>query len=104
MSRLHRFGIVSLIVCAAILAAVGIPSVRSRAGSAQAKTQTAQKLETKEDGGEAFRNNTLGVAYMNRGEARIVQIPTKDHARAAESLQLGRGVGAPEGSGGDGLT
>src|SRR3984893_19125400 len=66
MPRPHRFGILSLIVCAAILVALAIPSLRSRAGSAQAKTQTAPKSETKSDAGEAFRNNTLGVAYMNQ--------------------------------------
>jgi Tfp pilus assembly protein PilF len=66
MPRLHRLGILSLIVCVAILVVLAIPSLRSRAGSAQAKTQTTQKSETKGDAGEAFRNNTLGVAYMNQ--------------------------------------
>ncbi|MCU1243743.1 MAG: repeat protein [Candidatus Acidoferrum typicum] len=66
MPRLHRLGILSLIVCAAILLALAIPSLRSRAGSAQGKPQTARKSETKRDEGEAFRNNTLGVAYMNQ--------------------------------------
>jgi len=66
MPRLHRLGILSLIVCAAILVALSIPSLRSRAGSARAKTQATQKSETKGDEGQAFRNNTLGVAYMNQ--------------------------------------
>ena len=66
MPRLHRLGILSLIVCAAILVALSIPSLRSRASSARAKTQATQKSETKGDEGQAFRNNTLGVAYMNQ--------------------------------------
>jgi len=66
MPRLHRLGILLLIVCLAILFAIAIPSLRSRASSTQTKTKTAQKSETKSDEGEAFRNNTLGVAYMNQ--------------------------------------
>src|SRR5258705_12447636 len=66
MPRLHRLGILLLIVCLAILFAIPIPSLRSRASSTQTKTKTAQKSETKSDEGEAFRNNTLGFAYMNQ--------------------------------------
>src|ERR1700675_3909944 len=51
MPRLHRLGILSLIVCAAILVALAIPSLRSRAGSAQGKAQTAQKAEKKREEG-----------------------------------------------------
>ena len=66
MPRLHRLGILLSVVCSAILFAVGIPSLRLRASSAQGKTKTAPKSQTKADEGEAFRNNTLGVAYMNQ--------------------------------------
>jgi Tfp pilus assembly protein PilF len=44
-----------------------MPSLRLRASSAQSKTQAARsKAETRGNEGEAFRNNTLGVAYMNQ--------------------------------------
>src|ERR1700726_3741618 len=67
MQRRHRLGILPLIVCAAILFVIVMPSLRSRASAARSKTQAAQpKAETKGDEGEAFRNNTLGVAYMNQ--------------------------------------
>ena len=38
----------------------------------------------------------VGVAYMNRGEARIVQIPTKDHARAAKAIRPPSGDNSAE--------
>src|SRR6266404_4845827 len=66
MPRPHRLGILLLLACAAILFVIAIPSLRSRANNAQAKPQTASKAQTKSDEGEAFRNNTLGVAYMNQ--------------------------------------
>src|ERR1700720_3080951 len=67
MQRQHRLGILPLIVCAAILFAIVMSLLRSRASAAQSKTQAAQpKAETKGNEGEAFRNNTLGVAYMNQ--------------------------------------
>src|ERR1700730_4216409 len=66
MLCVHRLGILPLIVCAAILLAVTIPLLRSGASSAQQKTQTAGKAQTKGNEAEAFRNNTLGVAYMNQ--------------------------------------
>jgi len=66
MPRPHRLGILLLLACAAILFVIAIPSLRSRANNAQAKPQTASKSQTKSDEGEAFRNNTLGVAYMNQ--------------------------------------
>src|SRR6266403_601593 len=49
MPRLHRLGILLAIVCAAIWFAVAIPSLRSRASSAQAKTQAAPKSQAKSD-------------------------------------------------------
>src|SRR6266404_1590720 len=66
MPRPHRLGILLLLACSAILFVIAIPSLRSRANNAQAKPQTAPKSQTKSDEGEAFRNNTLGVAYMNQ--------------------------------------
>src|SRR5882762_10239735 len=66
MPRPHRLGILLLLACAAILFVIAIPSLRSRANNAQAKPQAAPKSQTKSDEGEAFRNNTLGVAYMNQ--------------------------------------
>src|SRR6266849_2998254 len=66
MLRAHRLGIPSFIVCAAIFSAIAILSLRSRASDAPQKPQTAPKSETKGKEVEAFRNNTLGVAYMNQ--------------------------------------
>src|SRR6266404_5050412 len=66
MPRPHRLGILLLLACSAILFVIAIPSLRSRANNAQAKPQTAPKSETKGKEAEAFRNNTLGVAYMNQ--------------------------------------
>ena len=65
MPRLHRFGILLLVICAASLLMVAIPSVRSGADS-KTKSQVAQQSETKANSDEAFRYNTLGVAYMNQ--------------------------------------
>src|SRR5258708_33729532 len=50
----------------AISSAIAILSLRSRASDAPQKPQTAPKSETKGKEAEAFRNNTLGVAYMNQ--------------------------------------
>ncbi len=66
MLRVQRLGIPSFIVCAAIFSAIAILSLRSRASDAPQKPQTAPKSETKGKEAEAFRNNTLGVAYMNQ--------------------------------------
>ena len=66
MPRLNRSGIVVLLVCAAVLAGTAVAALRSRAIGASAKSQGAPKSEEKGDEGEAFRNNTLGVAYMNQ--------------------------------------
>ncbi len=66
MLRVHRLGILLFVVWAAILSAIAIPSLRSRAGGAPQKPQGAPKSETKGNEAEAFRNNTLGVAYMNQ--------------------------------------
>jgi Tfp pilus assembly protein PilF len=66
MLRVHRPGILLLIVCAAIFFSIAIPSLRSHANSARQKPQAASKAETKGNEAEAFRNNTLGVAYMNQ--------------------------------------
>src|SRR6202048_1855188 len=66
MLCVHRLGILPLIVGAAILLPATIPLLRSGANSAQQKTQTAGKAQTKGNEAEAFRNNTLGVAYMNQ--------------------------------------
>jgi Tfp pilus assembly protein PilF len=63
MLRVHRFGILLFVVCAAIFSSIAIPSLRSRANSAP---QAAPKSETKGNEAEAFRDNTLGVAYMNQ--------------------------------------
>src|SRR5712664_3312316 len=66
MQRVHRLGILLLLVCTAIFVSIVAPWPRSRAGSAQQKTQAAPKVEANGNEGEAFRNNTLGVAYMNQ--------------------------------------
>src|SRR5690348_14156697 len=66
MSRQRRFGILLVIICAAILVCVAIPGLRTGASGTQASKENAQKSDTKGDAGEAFRNNTLGVAYMNQ--------------------------------------
>jgi Tfp pilus assembly protein PilF len=66
MPRLRHSGIPLLIICATALLSIAIPSLRSRAGSAQSNTQAAQKSVAKGNASEAFRYNTLGVAYMNQ--------------------------------------
>jgi Tfp pilus assembly protein PilF len=66
MQRVYRLGILLLTVCAALLLSIVVPWPRSRAGSAQQKTQAVPGVEAKGNEGEAFRNNTLGVAYMNQ--------------------------------------
>jgi Tfp pilus assembly protein PilF len=66
MLRVRRFGIPLLIVCATILISISIPSLGLRAGTATQKTQAKPKAATKGNESEAFRNNTLGVAYMNQ--------------------------------------
>src|SRR5216684_473103 len=66
MLRAHRLGIPSFIVCAAIFSAIAILSLRSRASDAPQKPRATQGAETKGNTGEAFRYNTLGVAYMNQ--------------------------------------
>src|SRR5437868_6913322 len=65
MPRLNRLGILQLLICATSLLVFVIPSMRSRANS-QSRPQAAHRAETKGNTGEAFRNNTLGVAYMNQ--------------------------------------
>src|ERR1700756_2191828 len=65
MPRLQRLGILLSLACAVILFIIAISSLRSRARP-QAKPQVVPKSQTKSDEGEAFRNNTLGVAYMNQ--------------------------------------
>jgi len=65
MLRVHWLGIL-LLVCATILFSIAIPSLRLRAGTARQKAQAAPKAATKGNENEAFRNNTLGVAYMNQ--------------------------------------
>src|SRR6266481_667240 len=65
MQRLHRLGILCLVICTASLLVVAMPSMRSRINS-QSKPQATQRAETKSNTGEAFRYNTLGVAYMNQ--------------------------------------
>src|SRR5712672_1996420 len=65
MPRLNRLGMLQLVICATCLLGVAIPSIRSRANS-QSKPQATQRAETKANIGEAFRYNTLGVAYMNQ--------------------------------------
>src|SRR6266853_2825136 len=65
MQRLHRLGILCLVIWTASLLVVAMPSMRSRINS-QSKPQAAQRAETKGNTGEAFRYNTLGVAYMNQ--------------------------------------
>src|SRR6266436_1973854 len=66
MLRAHRLGILLSIVSVAILSAAAFASLRSRAAGPQKKTKSAPKTETEPDQADAFRNNTLGVAYMNQ--------------------------------------
>src|SRR6266404_4331945 len=63
MRRVHRLGALLLIVCAAILFSIVASWARSRA---QRETQASPRAEAKGNEAEAFRNNTLGVAYMNQ--------------------------------------
>jgi Tfp pilus assembly protein PilF len=66
MLRAHRVSIV-LLGCTAVFFALATPSLRLRAGTAKQKKQAPPRTETsKGNEGEAFRNNTLGVAYMNQ--------------------------------------
>ena len=82
MPRLNRLGIVQLVICATGLLGVVIPSMRSRANS-QSKPQATQRAETKANTGEAFRYNTLGVAYMNQQKFAEAQ-KYFEKARAAD--------------------
>jgi len=41
-------------------------------------------------------NTAVGVAYMDNGVATIVQVPTKDHARAARAVRLPTGDNSAE--------
>src|SRR6266478_8240583 len=66
MARLNSRVILLLAVCTAILSAAAFASLRSRAAGPQKKTKSAPKTETEPDQADAFRNNTLGVAYMNQ--------------------------------------
>src|SRR6266478_1265930 len=66
MLRAHRLGILLSMVSVAIFFAIAIPSLRSRATGAQQNPQTSPTAEAKGNEAEAFRNNTLGVAYMNQ--------------------------------------
>src|SRR6266478_10195140 len=66
MARLNSRGILLLVVCTAILSAAARSFMYSRAAEPQKKTKSAPKTETQLDQGDAFRNNTLGVAYMNQ--------------------------------------
>jgi tetratricopeptide (TPR) repeat protein len=51
---------------AAALAAAAVPLLHSRAAQPQEKSSSASKPSTKANQEEAFRLNTLGVAYMNQ--------------------------------------
>jgi len=66
MLRAHRVGIVLLLGCTTVTFALAIPSLRLRAGTAKQKKQATPRAAAKGNEGEAFRNNTLGVAYMNQ--------------------------------------
>ncbi|HEU0369210.1 MAG TPA: FG-GAP-like repeat-containing protein, partial [Candidatus Acidoferrum sp.] len=66
MSRVHRLGILLLLITAATLLAFALPSPHSRASSSTQKSQGSAKAESRPNESEAFRNNTLGVAYMNQ--------------------------------------
>lgn len=65
MQRARLFEILLVIACTGSFIVVALPALRTRP-SAQQKRQAIPKAETKENEGEAFRNNTLGVAYMNQ--------------------------------------
>jgi Tfp pilus assembly protein PilF len=66
MSHTHRLGILLLLTTAAIPFALALHSPRSRDANAGTAPQAAPKNETPGNEAEAFRNNTLGVAYMNQ--------------------------------------
>jgi Tfp pilus assembly protein PilF len=66
MLRVHRFGILLFVISVAIFSAIATPSLRSRASGAPHESQATPKSETKGNEAEAFRDNTLGVAYMNQ--------------------------------------
>ena len=66
MLRAYRPGIVLLLFCVPAFFCIAIPAVRWRDGSAGRKAQAPAKSESQNNEAEAFRNNTLGVAYMNQ--------------------------------------
>jgi tetratricopeptide (TPR) repeat protein len=61
---LRRVAIV-LVLCISLLP-VALALLRSRAAHAQANAGVAQKAAPQHNSGEAYRLNTLGVAYMNQ--------------------------------------
>jgi len=67
MSRVHRLGILLPLITAATLFAFAVPSPHSRANTDKQKSPAAApKTAAGPNEYEAFRNNTLGVAYMNQ--------------------------------------
>jgi Tfp pilus assembly protein PilF len=66
MPRVHRSRTFApIIVCATIFLAGALPSLLLRANNEQKPKSTANP-DTSNKEAEAFRNNTLGVAYMNQ--------------------------------------
>jgi Tfp pilus assembly protein PilF len=66
MPRVHQLKLVPFLVSAAIFSVAALPSLRWRAGSSPDQPQDVPKAQPKSNEAEAFRNNTLGVAYMNQ--------------------------------------
>src|SRR5712691_10123336 len=66
MKRSRHRGFWFVILCLFLCGAAALPSLRSRAASAQDKTSPTPHAAAQARQGEAFRLNTLGVAYMNQ--------------------------------------
>ena len=66
MKRSRHRGFWFVILCLFLCGAAALPLLRSRAASAQDKTPPTPHAAAQARQGEAFRLNTLGVAYMNQ--------------------------------------
>jgi tetratricopeptide (TPR) repeat protein len=55
-----------VVLCALLCAAAALPALRSRAVSSQEKASQTPRAAAQSGQNEAFRLNTLGVAYMNQ--------------------------------------
>src|ERR1700676_2447032 len=66
MKRSHYRRTWFVVLCTGLCAAAALPVLHSRAASSKEKASQATLTAAQSGQGEAFRNNTLGVAYMNQ--------------------------------------